>query len=202
MTAETLTQTRPKRGLVIAGSLAVVAAAVVAAVQFAGDDPPYDDPASTGLLTLCDARGHARTEGRIDEQLASVVLGSTTAPRLYDTRGAVGSLFAFQPREGVEPDEFSGLQLTGSARFASPKLPAARVLKTSTTIGDFAIAFPAKVDGFVQLRLLLSAPGAGTLTSHYDTADLQITGDTWHVVRGGKADCSQAHKALLPDSAS
>lgn len=180
-----------------------VAAVAWAAVTLTGGaKPPYDDPAATGLLTLCGANGRARTEGELDEPLATVVLGSSPAPKAYATPGAVASLFAYQPREGVEPSEFSGLQLTGSSVFSNPKRPAVRVTPQSTTVGDFAVAFPAQLGGHVQLRLLLSAPHAGTLTSSYDTADIQIDGGRWHIVSGGKADCSDARDAVTAESTS
>lgn len=190
--------------MVVAGVAVVgVAAVAIAAVTLTGGaKPPYDDPAATGLLTLCDSSGHVKTEGKVGEPLASVVLGSSAAPTGYNTRGAVASLFAYQPREGIEPDEFSGLQLTGSSVFTDPVEPAVQVTEKSTTIGDFAVAFPAQLDGFVQLRLLLSAPNAGTQTSRYDSADLKIDGNTWHVVRGGKSNCSDAKTAVTTTTTS
>ena len=185
--------------LVVAGAAVVgVAAVAIAAVTLLdGAKPPYDDPAATGLLTLCDSTGHARTEGKVGEPLASVVIGSSAAPKGYDTRGAVASLFAYQPRPSIQPDEFSGLQLTGSSVFTNPSHPAVQVTAKSTTIGDFVVAFPAQLDGFVQLRLLLSAPQAGTQTDRYDSADLKIDGGRWHVVRGGTSDCSDAKSAVV-----
>ena len=77
--------------------------------------------------------------------------------------------------------------------------PAARVDEGAWTIGDFVTAFPADYDGYVQLRLVLGTPEAGTLSDQpYDTADLRVDGDAWELVRGGTASCADAESALLP----
>jgi hypothetical protein len=190
--------------LAVAGAAAVGIAAIAVAglTLYGGAEPPYKDPAATGLITLCDADGKAQTEGAVDKPLASVVIGSSAAPKAYGAPGAVASLFAYQPREGIEPVEFSGLQLTGSSLYTDSKRPAVQVTSESTSIGDFVTAFPARDHGFVQLRLLLSAPHAGTQTARYDTADLQIEDGTWHVVSGGAGDCSDAAKAIAAEPTS
>ena len=68
--------------------------------------------------------------------------------------------------------------------------PSVAVTDEVYSIRDFVTAFPATQDGFVQLRLYLGTPAAGTLTqAAYDTADLRVDGDRWQLVRGGSAPC-------------
>jgi hypothetical protein len=201
----TTTLTRSRRALVIAvvGGVAVVAALVFWRVNGEAAETtkvPYDDAQSAGSLTLCSADGKPVTGGKVDDQpFAAVVLGETALPSNLDPTGAVATLFAYQPREGVATSEFSGNALTATAEFADPGRPAARVEEDAWTIGDFVTAFPADYDGYVQLRLYLGTPEAGTLSDQpYDTADLRVVGDAWELVRGGTASCADAESALLP----
>jgi len=201
----TTTLTRSRRPIVIVVALGCVA--IVAALVFwrvngeaAATTVPYDDAQSAGSLTLCSADGKSVTEGKVDDSpFADIVLGETALPSDLDPTGAVATLYAYQPREGVATNEFSGNALTAAVGFADPDEPAARVDESAWTIGDFVTAFPADYDGYVQLRLVLGTPEAGTLTDRpYDTADLRVDGDAWELVRGGDASCADAESALFP----
>lgn len=200
----TTTLTRSRRPIVI--GVAVGCVAIVAALVFwrvngeAATTVPYDDAQSAGLLTLCSADGKAVTGGQVDDSpFADIVLGETALPSDLDPTGAVATLFAYQPRVGVATDEFSGNALTAAVGFAEPDEPAARVDEGAWTVGDFVTAFPADYDGYVQLRLVLGTPEAGTLSDQpYDTADLRVDGDAWELVRGGTASCADAESLLLP----
>lgn len=199
----TSTRTRSRRPIAVAvgcGCVAIVAALVFWRVN--GEEEtavPYDDAQAGGLLTLCSADGKTVTEGKVsDSPFADVVLGETALPSSLDAAGAVATLYAYQPREGVATNEFSGNALTAAIGFADPDEPAARVDEGAWTVGDFVTAFPADYDGYVQLRLVLGTPEAGTLSDQpYDTADLRVDGERWELVRGGDASCSDAESALL-----
>lgn len=198
----TVTLARTRRSVVVA---LVAGAVVVAGLAFwraSGDATtvPYDDPQSAGLLTLCAADGTPVSEGRVDERpFVDAVLGETRLPAGADSQGAVATLFAYQPREGIAPSEFSGTPLTAAGVLADPGAPGVVVTGDAWSVGDFVAAFPASWDGYVQLRLYLGTPGAGTLTDQpYDTADLRVDGDRWELVRGGTASCADAESALVP----
>ena len=201
-TAPDTRSTRARTSALVAGVLIVVIVAAVAFWRLYGQDRtvPYDDPQAAGLLTLCSADGKAVTEGSVDDRpFADVVLGQTALPSGVDPTGAVASLFAYQPRVGIEASEFSGSPLTAAGGFADPDRPAVGVTEEVWSIADFVTAFPATDDGYVQLRLYLGTPEAGTLTeSPYDTADLRVDGDRWELVRGGTASCADAGSALVP----
>ncbi|WP_244931307.1 hypothetical protein [Nocardioides sp. W7] len=160
---------------------------------------PYDDPQSAGLLTLCSADGKTVTEGKVaDRPFADLVVGETGLPSEVEPTGAVATLFAYQPREGVGIEEFSGTAITAAGELADPERPASRVTEDAWSIGDFVTAFPATYDGYVQLRLVLGTPEAGTLSANpYDTADLRVDDGRWELVRGGSAPCGDAD-ALVP----
>ena len=155
---------------------------------------PYDDPQSAGAITLCSADGKAATEGSVDDRpFAAVALGATGLPSDLDPTGAVATLFAYQPREGVSASEFSGTAISAAGVQADAAHPAFVVPEDAWSIGDFVTAYPADFDGYVQLRLYLGTPAAGTLSDQpYDTADLRVDGDRWELVGAGSASCTAA----------
>ncbi len=157
---------------------------------------PYEDPQAAGGITLCSADGKAVTEGSIDDRpFAAMALGSTALPAGQAPTGAVATLYAYQPRAGVSASEFSGTAITAAGVLADPDRPAVVVTEDAWSIGDFVTAFPADLDGYLQLRLYLGTPAAGTLSDQpYDTADLRLDGDRWELVRGGNAACAAANQ--------
>jgi hypothetical protein len=172
----------------------LVAVAAISVWRHTGDRTvPYEDSQSAGLLTLCSG-GQAVTEGKAgDTPFADLVVGTTGLGSEYDPTGAVATLYAYQPREGIAAGEFSGVPLTATGTLADPQRPAVAVTEDVWSIADFVDAFPATLDGYVQLRLVLGTPAAGTLTEDpYDTADIRVDGDSWELVRGGTASCADA----------
>ena len=182
----------------LAAGVVLVAGVVIWRIQGQDVTVPYDDPQAVGLLTLCSADGEAVTEGKVgDQPFAAFVLGDTGLPAEVEPTGAVATLYAYQPREGVAAGEFSGAPLTAAGALGDPARPGVRVTEDVWTVDDFVTAFPADLDGFVQLRLVLGTPEAGTLTENpYDTADLRVDGDRWELVRGGSASCSDASERV------
>lgn len=182
--------------------LVVVAAVVVwrvvgsddAATSQGSTAVPYDDPQAVGAITLCSADGEPVTGGSVeDAPFADLAVGETGLPADLDPTGAVATLFGYQPRQGVQAQEFSGIALTATGDISDPEQPAVGITEGVYSIGDFVTAFPADDDGFVQLRLYLGTPDAGTLTENpYDTADLRVDGDRWELVHGGSASCADA----------
>jgi hypothetical protein len=207
MTTTTLdaspTRSSRRRLLTLGGGvlavLVIVAAVVLWRSHGKDEKVPYDDPQAAGLLTLCSADGKAVTGGKVGvHPFVGAVLGRTGVPSGVDPKGAVATLFAYQPRIGVEVSEFSGTPITAAGALTDPARPAVAVTKDAWSVGDFVTAFPATDDGYVQLRLYLGTADAGTLTENpYDTADLRVDGDSWALVRGGSASCAGT-SALLP----
>lgn len=194
---------RSTRTLVVTGVAAavVVTGAVIGAVKLLGGDEtvPYVDSRSAGKLTLC-AGGERVTGGKLaDRPFAEYVLGETPLGEQYDAQGAVAALYAYQPRSGIDPSEFSGNVLTQAATLLDATEPAARLSDESWSLKDFTTAFPATLDGYVQLRLYLGTPAAGTLTTEpYDTADITVSGDEWKLASGGTQSCAGAASAVVP----
>jgi len=182
----------------IAAAVVVVVAVTVAWTVTREDVVPYNDPQSSGLLTLCDESGNQVTKGSVDDTpFAPIVLGSTPVDDKVAKDAVVNAtLYGYQPRESVDPLEYSGSPIGGPVPFVNHDRPATRVVEDAWSISNFVEVFPAKYDGYVQLRLITSTTGIGAFTDTYDTADIKVDGDSWHVVRGGNASCSGAADLL------
>lgn len=180
---ESTAAARSRRGLLVAGLVVVLVVAGALTWLLRGDGgAPYEDAASTGALTLCDAQGNVVTHGSTkDAPFVARAVASTAAQGLAAEQGRTATLYAFQPREGAEPGEWSGQQLTAASTYTNVAHPMAQATGEDIPLQSYLVAFPARWDGFVQLRLYLAAPAAGQGTT-YDTADLKVDGDAWERV--------------------
>ncbi|MBO9523930.1 MAG: hypothetical protein J7518_20540 [Nocardioidaceae bacterium] len=177
-------------------ALATVAVVVAAAIVWlttrgSAAAAPYEDPASIGTLTLCDAAGKPVISGSTSAApFVARVVSSTAAAGPYAVAGRTATLFAHQPREGADPAEWSGQQLTAAARYTDPAHPMAQATVKDVALADFLAAFPPRWHGSVQLRLALAAPDAPP-SGHYASLDLKVDGRHWQVVgTPGTASCT------------
>ncbi|GAB7006287.1 hypothetical protein JCM18899A_37600 [Nocardioides sp. AN3] len=165
--------------------LVAVAVGVVAWTHRGPDRAPYTDASATGRLTLCDANRHAVTSGSVKGgPLAAAVVGASPVGR---TEGTTATLFAYQPRQGAETTEWTGLALTAPGA-VSATTPTLALPAGSITLAQFLGGYPASWDGWVQLRLLVSTPDDGT-SATYDAVDLKVEGDRWQAAEPGAASC-------------
>jgi hypothetical protein len=167
------------------------------------EDLPYTDPNASGFIGLCDANDTSIDHGRVaDQPFVRSAVSSEAAPAPYDADGRTATLFAFQPREGTEPTEWSGQLLTAATRFDDPAHPTAIATDVDDSLATFLDIYPPQWDGLIQLRLYLAAPGQPALTQGYAATDIQVDGDSWKVVRGGATPCNsstaQSTEDLLP----
>jgi hypothetical protein len=152
---------------------------------------PFTDPAAHGYIGLCNASGQQITSGSLaDKPFVVRAVSSAPAPAGYTVRqGAKATLFAYQPIDGIDPGDWSGEALTGSAFFSNPSHPMAAGTVLDNSMGDFVSAYPAHWDRLVQLRIFYGQPDKSTYTTSYPAAVLQVDGSSWHVVQGGPVDC-------------
>jgi len=183
------------------GAVVVAAAVVVAgAVAVAGLAPtawaavtvPYTDLSSKGTITLCDAKGNAVTAGSIDDKPFVLKASSTVAaPVPYNGKGRTATLVAYQPSKTAYPDQWHGDTLTAASQYTDPQHPMTVATPLDFTLAEYLKEFPARWDGFVQLRMYFGAAGHGVGNDTYPTTDLRIIGHTWIVVRGGTGTCTK-----------
>jgi hypothetical protein len=184
------------RAVTLGGLL--VAATALASPAWA-DQPPYSDPAVEGTLTLCDQDLQRVTSGAVtDRPTVWRAVGSVPAPSPYDGEGRKASLWIFQPRKGIPAGEWTGVALTAASRYQDPSHPMAQSSLIDLAMAVRLDAYPPQWDGWMQLRLLYSAPNT-SVAATYAAADLRIQGDRWTLVGGGTDDCGSADDAVSPE---
>jgi hypothetical protein len=182
--------------VVVATTVTAALAVGWAGTALAAGNPPWEpisNPPEVGALTFYNSTGQAITGGSInDSPLAAYVQGSATI-RSGDTKA---TLSGFLPVEGQAPGLWSGEALSKSTTYPNTSAPTALASSALPLVtgasGDESIAtleadFPntdTSNDGYAGmyvLRLYTSAQSESLSTS-YDSADIQVTGNTWSVV--------------------
>ena len=129
---------------VVAAAAAVVLPSTAALAKSA---VPYTDSRSTGSIALCNAAGQDITHGSVyDKPFAYRVVSSVPAPIQYRGTGRRATLYAFQPREGVDPSQWNGDSLTATSTYTNPLVPMAEGSKT----GHRLVGLPRRVPGGVE----------------------------------------------------
>jgi hypothetical protein len=153
---------------------------------------PYKDDAAAGVIGLCNAAGQSITSGNIhDKPFVWRAVASKPPAEPYGSGGTRATLLAYQPRPNAAADQWSGDTLTATSTYTNPRYPMAQATSLDFTLEDFLKEYKPLVNGMIQLRMFVGALGVGTLTDSYPATDIKITGDTWHVVRGGDVPCTQ-----------
>jgi hypothetical protein len=188
------------RALVRAGGwllgLGVLMLALPALPAYAATTVPYTDPAAAGSLGLCDNHGHQVTSGSTEDlPLAWTVVSTAAAPTGYRDAKSKATLFAFQPRLGVDPGDWSGGPLTSSSFYSNPAHPMAAFTTGDKRLHEFLQIYPAKWQGFVQLRLFFSGANKVVFSTMYPALNIQVTGTSWKAVNPVTVSCS-AGKAV------
>jgi hypothetical protein len=194
----------------LAATLVVAASALSiagAASAHAAGTVPWTDSSVTGFIGLCDSHGHPVTSGSLDSApFVTRAVSSVAAPSPYGEPGRTATLYAFQPRQGLAPGEWSGDMLTASTRYTNPSHPMAQATGGDLSMAAFVGEFPPAWDGLIQLRLYLGAPGQPPQTISYASTTIKVTGSTWSVVSGGTVSCTSGQATsiesiLLPKKA-
>nr|WP_284288607.1 hypothetical protein [Angustibacter aerolatus] len=139
------------RSLAVAGLLTAAGVVLVPpAPASASSTVPYRDVASSGRITLC-SNGKPVTTGRVgSDPFVTTAVGESAATEGYGGDGRTAVLSAYQPRQGVSPGEWSGMQVTASTLYARAAHPTARFTRGDYRLSDFLEAYPAGWQGRVQ----------------------------------------------------
>jgi len=177
---------------VLLAALGVVASLVTTSPARADESVPFTDSAAKGHLGFCDAAGHQITSGSLTEvPFVLRAVSSEPTPAGYTVgAGAKATLFAFLPMQGVDPGDWTGQALTGAAFFSNPQHPMTEATVLDPTLQSFTRKVTVLWHNLIQLRMYIGAPGKPLYQSSYPTAVIEVTGSTWHVVRGGAVDCT------------
>jgi hypothetical protein len=158
---------------------------------YASGAVPWTDTAVTGAIGLCDSSGHAIEGGNVNTTpFVWRAVSSTAAPSPYNAAGRTATLYAFQPRQGVAPGDWSGDMLTSSTRYTNPAHPMTEATGGDLSLAGFIGEFPPAWNGLLQLRMYLSAPNQPADSLSYPATTIKVTGSTWSVVNGGTGPCT------------
>ena len=174
--------------------------------------PPWEpDAGSVGGLVFYNAAGQVITGGSItDAPLAAYVEGTSTL-RNGDTKA---TLYGYLPIKGELPAAWGGDQLGLSTTYPDVGAPApvsglSFPVNTGTSRDESVAGLEAdypnldtSTDGYAgiyQLRLKTGASGK-SLTTQYDSADIEITGNNWSVVYPGAAPNAPSDVTLTTKS--
>jgi hypothetical protein len=154
---------------------------------------PYTDPAAAGSITLCDASGRPLTHGLV--ATAPFVASAHTdlaAPTAYAVDRATALLYAYQPRQGVDPSAWSGREIGAGSDYTDPSHPTVVLTAADEALRSVTSDYPPQWDGLLQLRVYLGAPGQSVYRARYAALAIRVSGDgtTWDAVDPGTTPCS------------
>lgn len=176
-------------------AVCVATAAVTSVLVLAGCSSsftvPYKDTRVIGALGLCDKDGKAVTHGKVtDRPMAFRAVGATAAPAGYDGAGRSATLFAYQPRKGVDAPYWSGEQLSGTSRYSNAAHPMIEFLERDQPLATVIADFPPQWKGLLQLRLYVGGTGLTPKTDAYDALDIRVDGSSWTAVNPQSVACT------------
>jgi hypothetical protein len=182
----------------MAAVLVAVAPVVTQGASAATAKAPYQDPNAVGYIGLCDRSGHQITHGSTTTTpFAWRAVSSVAAKSPYNDAGRTAILLAYQPRRGVPAGEWSGQELTASARYSDAQHPMTAATSGDDSLKDFIAAYHPVWNGLLQIRMYLGAPDQSPYSFTYPTLDVQVTGNTWHAVDGGPVSCSSGRSISI-----
>jgi hypothetical protein len=159
----------------------------------AGSGVPFQDPNQVGSIGFCNQAGQSITQGSLSTTpFVWRAVSSEAAQAPYNGPGRVATLFAYQPRLGLAPGQFSGEEITAASRYTNPAHPMAAATDKDESLEAFVQNYPVSWDGLVQIRMYLGAPDQPAETTTYAATDIQVTGNTWHVVQGATVPCNSS----------
>ncbi len=175
----------------LVGMVAVLAAGFPIADAVASSGLPYTDQYAHGSIGLCDKAGNNITRGSVyDKPFAWRAVSAVAAAGALAGPGRKATLYAYQPRKGVDPANWSGQQLGAASAYSSTTVPVAQQTDRDPALSDYLNNFPPQWDKLVELRIYFGALNIPVSASSYPAADIRITGTTWTLLNGAKVDCN------------
>ena len=183
-------------------STLLVGLSAASSATAASAKPPWEpDHHSKGGLLFYNSKGKKITSGKLTAAPFAAYVQGAVPVRKGDTKA---TLFAYLPKKGQVPGQFTGEQLTTSDSYPNSKAPSAlrksalplvSLTKNDETLGELFADFPNPAksgnaySGLYELRLITSKAGSTAATA-YDSADIAVsnvttsntgtvTGGTW-----------------------
>jgi hypothetical protein len=153
---------------------------------------PFTDRNVNGSLTFCDKNNKEVKTGKItDIPFVLKYVSSSPAPKGYYGPLGKANVLVLQPREGVDPGLWNGVQMTGSAHYSNPNHPSSVATYADRPLIDFTGVAPLW-QGLAQVRMYFSNVNTQPYRAKYPAAIIKVDGSTWTLVQGGGGDCSSS----------
>lgn len=150
---------------------------------------PFTDQNAVGAIGFCNAQNQPVTSGSLlTEPFVWKAVSTVAAPAGYTE----ASLDLFQPIQHVDPSDWTGSALTGVATFNNPQHPASQAITIDPPLFVFKQSLPPYWDGLYQVRMFFTSPLKPQVTSPYPAAVIQVQGNSWTLISGGKVDCNSS----------
>jgi len=152
---------------------------------------PFKDPDQAGWLTLCGTNLKPITEGSINAKpFVWRAVSSVPASSAYWIKGAKAQMTAYQPRPYTPAGAWSGVFMAAASLYSNRLHPMAQFTPIDEPLSYMTEQFHPIWDHLIELRLYLGAPDRVEDVMGYAAADIQVIGNTWHLVAGGHASCT------------
>jgi hypothetical protein len=181
--------------------------AVVLALPATAAALPFTDENVNGYIGFCDQAGQQVTSGSVASiPFIWTAVSSTGAPANMGVKYlGKATLYAYQPRQDVDPGEWSGMQLTAGSAYTNDSFPMAQATTIDPSLNGYLGTYPAVWDGLVELRMIYTAPNHVAYTDSYPATVIKVTGNSWTEVTGGTVKCDagksiSAETVYLPPS--
>lgn len=147
---------------------------------------PFTDGSAVASIGLCDAHGNPITSGSMDTHpfVAAAASSAATPTGYAPDNKSKATLYAFQPRQGVEPGEWSGFQLTAGSVFADSAHPLVAGTNLDPSLREYTSAYAPRWNGLIQLRIYYTATNKVVSRRTYPAAVLRVTGNIWTMLQG------------------
>ena len=182
-----------RTGLFALGVCVLAIMSGLLAGQSSASSVPFSDPNAKGYIGFCDANNNNITSGDIGAApFVWKAVSSTQPPKDYLGKGQNAVLDIFQPRDGVDPGDWSGDSLTAASFYDTSSLPTVQSTTADEPLSDFMRAYPTKLEGLYQLRIYYGKVPSGLYSQTYPATVIEIKGSRWSVVQGGNVSCASA----------
>jgi hypothetical protein len=172
-------------------SAAVIAALIVTAPPATADSLPFTDQNANGYIGFCDKSGHQVTSGDIGvAPFTWLAVSSSPAPQGYPAGKGRGTLDVYQPRQNVDPGQWTGKQMTAASTYTNATHPMAQGTGADPALVDFTSVFPPSWDGLIEFRMYFTAPNSPEHSIPYPATVVRVSGTRWTVVSGGSVPCN------------
>jgi len=176
-----------------AATLLAGALATVTTVAPAAATSLPADPYAHGYIGLCNTQGQNVTSGSVTTKpFVWKAVSSTAPPAQYQGPGENVVLNIYQVRPGVDPSDWSGDSLTAASFYKSRTAPAAQATGADIPLSVITHELPPLGNGLYELRMYYGKLNYGLYSQSYPSALIQVSGNTWTVVKGGTVDCGAA----------